>query len=74
MDFICPGCFPANPDDVIYQQAKQKAIEQSKKNIEPVAIYKEAGEFKTRNAFNAYAAGLGPVICEVVSAHHGTTT
>jgi hypothetical protein len=71
MDAVCPGCFPANPDDVIYQQVKLKAIEQSKENKEPVAIYKEGSEYKCRNAFQAYAAGL--VVCEVVSAHHGST-
>lgn len=67
----CPSCFPANPDDVQYEQAKNKASEQSKENKEPVAIYKEDGEFKCLNAFQAYAAGL--VVCEVVSAHHTTT-
>jgi hypothetical protein len=68
----CPSCFPANPDDVIYQQAKNKAREQSKKNNEPVAIYKEEGEYKCINAFTAYANGYP--VCEVVSAYNRNAT
>jgi hypothetical protein len=68
----CTGCLPANPDDVIFQQAKIKAIEQSEKNKEPVAIYKEGSEHKFANAFTAYANGYGPVIREVVSPYNGT--
>lgn len=71
MEARCPGCFPANPDDVQYDQVKNKASEQSKENKEPVAIYKEGGEYKLLNAFQAYADGL--VVCEVVSAYHTTT-
>jgi hypothetical protein len=68
MDAICPGCFPPNPDDLVYHQVKLKAIEQSKENKEPVAIYKEGGEYKRLNAFKAYAASYP--VCEVVSAYH----
>jgi hypothetical protein len=72
MDAICPGCFPANPDDINFKQAQTKAIERSKQNKEPVAIYKEAGEYKLANAFQAYAAGYP--VCKVVSAHHADST
>jgi hypothetical protein len=72
MEFTCPSCFPSNPDDVIYQQAKNKAREQSEKNNEPVAIYKEGGEYKYLNAFQAYADKLP--VCEVVSTYNRNAT
>jgi hypothetical protein len=72
MDSACPSCFPANPDDLQFKQAEQKAIEQSEKNKEPVAIYKEGGEFKLVNAFTAYANGYP--VRKVVSAHYGNAT
>jgi hypothetical protein len=68
MDAICPGCFPANPDDIQFKNAESKAIEQSKQNKEPVAIYKEAGEYKCINAFTAYSNGYP--VCKVVSSYH----
>jgi hypothetical protein len=71
MDAVCPNCFPSTPDDIQYEQAKNKAIEQSEKNKEPVAIYKEGGEYKLLNAFQAYAAGYP--VCEVVSTYHRNT-
>jgi hypothetical protein len=71
MEANCPSCFPANPDDVQFKQAEKKAIEQSKKNNEPVAIYKEGSEYKCINAFTAYANGYP--VCKVVSSHHGNT-
>jgi hypothetical protein len=74
MEGKCQGCLPANSDDVVYQAAKTKAVEQSEKNKEAVAIYKEGGEYKILNAFTAYANGYGPVIREVVSTYHGAAT
>jgi hypothetical protein len=72
MDYSCPGCFPGSPDDVAYQAAKNKASEQSEKNNEPVAIYKEAGEYKCINAFTAYANHYA--VREVVSTYNRNAT
>lgn len=72
MDVKCPGCFPANPDDVQFKQAENEAIEQSKTNKEPVAIYKEDGEYKCINAFTAYANGYP--VSKVVSSYSGDAT
>jgi hypothetical protein len=69
MEVNCPNCFPANPDDIQFKQAEQKAIEQSKTNKEPVAIYKEGSEYKWINAFTAYANGYP--VCKVVSSYNG---
>jgi hypothetical protein len=71
MDVRCPSCFPANPDDIQFKQAEQAAIEQSKKNSEPVAIYKEGTEYRFCNAFSAYANGYP--VCKVVSPYNGAT-
>lgn len=68
----CPGCFPENPDDLKLKAAIQKANEQSIKNNEPVAVYKEEGEYKCINAFTAYANHYP--VCEVVSPYNGTAT
>jgi len=65
----CTTCAPGNPEDVQLTEANNKAIDQSKKNKEPVAIYKEGGEYKLINAFTAYANGYP--VCKVVSAYHG---
>lgn len=64
----CAGCFPENPNDLKLKQAEIKAIEQSIKNKEPVAIYQEDGEFKWCNAFTAYANRYP--VCKVVSPYH----
>lgn len=67
----CPGCFDSNKgQQVAFEKAKSEAIEYSKQNKIPVAIYKEAGEWKFLEAFAAYAGGYGPAIREVVSAYH----
>lgn len=68
----CSTCTPGLPDDVQLNAAIEKANEQSKQNNEPVAIYKEGGEYKLANAFKAYAAGYP--VCEVVSPYNRTTT
>lgn len=68
----CLSCSPANPEDIQYKQAETKAIEQSKQNKEPVAIYKEGGEYKWCNAFTAYANGF--TVCKVVSPYNGAAT
>ncbi|HUR65465.1 MAG TPA: hypothetical protein VMZ03_03875 [Chitinophagaceae bacterium] len=68
----CSSCSPAQPDDIEKEKIKQAAIDQSKENKEPVAIYKEAGEFKKINAFQAYK--LGYAVIEVVSPYNGPAT
>jgi hypothetical protein len=65
----CSTCTPGIPEDVQFTEANKKAIEQSKKNNEPVAIYKDQGEYKWCNAFAAYAAGYP--VCKVVSPYNG---
>lgn len=63
----CTGCWVKTADrdkETAIKKAKEYAAE---KNI-PVAIYKENGEWKQLNAFDAYAGGF-PVI-EVFSVYH----
>jgi hypothetical protein len=72
MEVTCPSCFPANPDDIQFKQAIEKANEQYKQNSEPVAIYKEGGEYKCINAFTAYANHYA--VCKVVSPYNGIAT
>jgi hypothetical protein len=68
----CSTCTPGLPEDVQLKAAIERANEQSKQNNEPVAIYKEAGEYKLANAFTAYANHYA--VCEVVSPYNRTTT
>jgi len=68
----CPGCFPESPDDVKKKAAIDKANEQSVKNNEPVAVYKEEGEYKCINAFTAYANHY--TVVEVVSKYNRAST
>lgn len=71
----CPGCIAsARGQDEEFEKAKAKAIEYSKENKVPVAIYKEGNEWKIAEAFGAYGSGLGPAIREVVSQHSGIAT
>lgn len=65
---MCIGCGVSKPDDQQLNDARNAAKEQSKTNKEPVAIYKEAGEYKLKNAYSAYADG--DPVAEIVSEHN----
>jgi hypothetical protein len=54
-----------------FEIAKHKANVESRENKEPIAVIEEAGEFKTKNAFAAYAAG--DVVRDVVSTYQRTS-
>jgi hypothetical protein len=66
----CSSCMPSMPEDQQLKAAIEKANEQSIQNKEPVAIYKEGGEFKLCNAFTAYANHYA--VCKVVSPYNRT--
>jgi hypothetical protein len=75
MSDSCPGCFQsAKGQQAEYEKILNQAREYSKENKKAVAVYKEGGEYKYLDAFEAYARGYGPVIRDVVSAHNGIAT
>lgn len=72
MSDSCPACTASQQgQDIAFENAKNKAIEYSKENKVPVAIYPENGEWVYTEAFSAYRAGKGPVIRDIVSEHNG---
>lgn len=67
----CPGCFQsAKGQQEYFEKVKTEAIAYSKEHKKAIAIYRDGQEYKYLDAFDAYARGYGPVIREVVSAHH----
>ena len=65
---MCIGCGTSKPEEQQLNNARDAAKEQSKINNEPVAIYKEAGEYRIKNAFSAYADGN--TVIEIISEHN----
>jgi hypothetical protein len=57
------------PIDMAREIAKNKADAESKQTNQPIAVIEEGGEFKTKNAYAAYAAG--DVVRDIVSAYTG---
>lgn len=63
------GCGGVQSSDKHFDQAVKEATDYAQKNKIPVAIYKENGEWKFCNAFDAYAARYP--VCKVVSVDNG---
>lgn len=67
----CLTCTPAMPVDMAFELAKNKADAESKQTGKPIAVIEENGQFETRNAFEAYAAGC--IVREIISTYKGDT-
>jgi hypothetical protein len=67
----CLSCSPGLPEILALDIAVKKANEESKKYNCPIAVYQEGSEFKTKNAFTAYAEKL--IVRAVISTHNGTS-
>jgi len=67
---MCISCLPTQPDDQQKQNAINEAQQQANEKGAPMAVYKESGEYKIRPAFDAFADGVAPVVCEIVSPYN----
>jgi hypothetical protein len=64
---MCVSCLPTQPDDQQKQNAINEAQQRANQEKKPFAVYKEAGSYQVRPAFEAFADGVAPVVSAIIS-------
>lgn len=67
---MCITCIPTQPDDQQKQNAINEAQQRANEEKTPMAVYKDADGYKVAPAFTAFAGGVAPVVCEIVSPYY----